>query len=203
MTRLWTWLIKVSKDFKWTSGSKNPWAQNMAKLWICLNKSEYALTMSQYRRIYLNIGEYDWICRNIPEEKKQNTDYARILDLSDAVHSIGPLYKLLSSYEKTYLEHCQIFKIEHFVEIIMAECRCATINLSWQVEELGAWTVCETRALHKHFIEKHKKKRFRRKSFYKFFSWILLKLIFESNIQPKDGNNQGLSFQNQETFSDF
>ena len=30
--------------------------------------------------------------------KKQGAEYARILDVSDAVHSIRSLYKLLSSY---------------------------------------------------------------------------------------------------------
>ena len=49
---------------------------------------EYALrmlNMMKYARIYL---------RNL------STEYARILNVSDAVHSISSLYKLLSSYRE-------------------------------------------------------------------------------------------------------
>ena len=41
----------------------------------------------------LNIIEY--VCRNL---NKQKVEYARILNVSDAVHSMRSLYKLLSSY---------------------------------------------------------------------------------------------------------
>ena len=51
-----------------------------------LEKPEYALIM-------LNIIEYDSIYL-----KKQSAEYARILNVSDTVHSIRSLYKLLSSY---------------------------------------------------------------------------------------------------------
>ena len=54
--------------------------------WICLNKLEYALIMSQY-------DEYSLITL-----KKNSTEYTRILQVSDAVHSIRSLYKLRSSY---------------------------------------------------------------------------------------------------------
>ena len=36
--------------------------------WICLNKPENALIMSQYGWISLNNGEYNWICRHISEK---------------------------------------------------------------------------------------------------------------------------------------
>ena len=39
--------------------------------------------------------------------------------------------------------------------------------------------------------------------FWSFFSQILSKLRFEWKIQPKDGHNQSLFFQNQGTFFDF
>ena len=41
--------------------------------------------------------------------KKQSAEYARILNVSDAVHRIRSLYKLLGSYQETYSEHCQTF----------------------------------------------------------------------------------------------
>ena len=50
---------------------------------------EYALIvldMIEYSRIYL--------------KKKKSAEYARILNVSDAVHSIRLLYKLLSSYRE-------------------------------------------------------------------------------------------------------
>ena len=61
------------------SGSKYARAQNMARFrtcedytrcWICLKKREYALIMSQYAWICLNIAEYDWICWHIPEKHR-------------------------------------------------------------------------------------------------------------------------------------
>ena len=54
----------------------------------------------------LNNAEYDWICRYIPEKKKKTAEYARILNVSDAVHMRRSLYKLLSSYLDGYSEHC-------------------------------------------------------------------------------------------------
>ena len=75
-------------------------AQNIAKLlicngytgcWICLNKPEYALIIPQYVWIYLNNAEheYDYIYLN-----KQSAEFARILNMSDAVHNIRSLNKL-------------------------------------------------------------------------------------------------------------
>ena len=52
---------------------------------------------------YLNLCEYALITLNIVEDawtyvNKYNSEYARILNVSDVVHSISLLYKLLSSY---------------------------------------------------------------------------------------------------------
>ena len=52
---------------------------------------KYPLIMVQYPLIWLKHAEYAWICLNMPA-------YARVLNVSDAVHSIRSLYKLLSSY---------------------------------------------------------------------------------------------------------
>ena len=58
--------------------------------------------------------KYAWIYLN-----KQSSEYARILNVSDAVPSIRPLYKLS---RQTYLEHWQTFKTEPFAKRIIAEC---------------------------------------------------------------------------------
>ena len=50
--------------------------------------------MSEYPLTTLNMIEY----AGINLKKKQDSEYARILNVSDAVHSIRPLHKLLSSY---------------------------------------------------------------------------------------------------------
>ena len=49
--------------------------------------------MSEYALITVNMIEYAGIYL-----KSQSAEYASILDLSDAVHSIRSLYKLLSSF---------------------------------------------------------------------------------------------------------
>ena len=49
--------------------------------------------MREYALITLNMIEYTSI-----NQKKQSAEYASILNVSDAVHSIRSLYKLLSSY---------------------------------------------------------------------------------------------------------
>ena len=49
--------------------------------------------MRAYTLITLNMIEYSSLYL-----KKQSSEYARILNVSDAVHSIKLLYKLLSSY---------------------------------------------------------------------------------------------------------
>ena len=50
--------------------------------------------MQHYASVALNIIETAGIY-----QEKQSAEYARILDVSDAVHSIKSLYKLLSSYQ--------------------------------------------------------------------------------------------------------
>ena len=40
------------------------------------------------------------------KKKKKTAEYARILNVSDAVHMRRSLYKLLSSYLDGYSEHC-------------------------------------------------------------------------------------------------
>ena len=64
--------------------------------------------MREYASTTLNMIEYSGISL-----KKQSAEYARILNVSDVVHS-------------TYSQHCQTFKIERFAKRIMPECRGAT-----------------------------------------------------------------------------
>ena len=84
---------------------------------MCLNKPEYALKMS------LNMHEYALITLNMIEYvaiylKKQSAEYARILYVSDAVHSIRSLYKYQPVIEtEAYSDHCQTFKMERFLEL--------------------------------------------------------------------------------------
>ena len=52
----------------------------------------------------INMGEYDLIMMNMLEYaciylNKQSSEYVKILDVFDAVHSICSLYKLLNSYQ--------------------------------------------------------------------------------------------------------
>ena len=67
--------------------------------------------------------------------KKQSAEYARIENVSDAVHSIRSLYK--SNYlevmePETYSEDCQTLKMEQFVRRLMLECRFRTRKFSGQ-----------------------------------------------------------------------
>ena len=48
--------------------------------WICLNKPKYTLYVNNYTSITMNMIEY--VCINL---KKQSAEYARILNVSDAV----------------------------------------------------------------------------------------------------------------------
>ena len=52
--------------------------------------------MREYALIALNMIEYAGIYL-----KNQHSEYARTLNVSDSVHSIRSLYKLLSSYRDT------------------------------------------------------------------------------------------------------
>ena len=134
MAEFWICLVKVSQGFEYASGSKHVVARNMARLWIrkgytgwwiCLNKPEYAsimLKMLEYASISLNT---------------QGLEYARILNVSEAVHSIRLLFKMLSRQRnaietETYSKHCQTFKMKRFANVIMPECMHANINFSGQ-----------------------------------------------------------------------
>ena len=80
--------------------------------------------MREYALIMLNIREYACIYMN-----KQYSEYARILNVSDAVHSINSLYELLSSHRDRDVlrtQHCQTFKMEPFAKRIIPEPRRAT-----------------------------------------------------------------------------
>ena len=77
----WICLVNMSQGFKQASSSKYARAQNMARLWICegytgnwicLNRPEYAVVMSQYAWICPNNAEYDWVCRHIRQKTVLN-----------------------------------------------------------------------------------------------------------------------------------
>ena len=54
--------------------------------------------MGEYASVTLNMIEHAWIYL-----KKQSAEYAAILNVSNAVHSIRSLYKSLSSYPDRYV----------------------------------------------------------------------------------------------------
>ena len=54
--------------------------------------------MHEYASITLSMIEYAGI-----HLKKQSTEYVRIPNVSDGVHSISPLHKLLSSYRDRHV----------------------------------------------------------------------------------------------------
>ena len=90
--------------------------------------------MREYALITLNIIEYAGIYL-----KKQSAEYARILNVSDAVYSIRSLYctnitdLAVIETERYYSEQCQIFKMEDFAKRnSVPECTCATRNFSGQ-----------------------------------------------------------------------
>ena len=82
--------------------------------------------MSEYALIMLNMLNYACIYLN-----KQSSEYTVFLNVSDAGHSKKPLYKLLSSYQVSGVEHYQTFNTEPFGKRLIPECRCVTRNLSW------------------------------------------------------------------------
>ena len=95
--------------------------------------------------------------------------------LSDAVHSIRSLYKLLSGYQdrliQNTIKHLRFAKKGlFFAKIMMPKCRCTSKPFSGQAR------FCRTTALQKHFIK---------------------------NKRKNDGHNRGLFFQNQDTFFRF
>ena len=59
---------------------------------------EQCFNVRAYASITLNMTEYARM--NL---KKQSPEYARILNVSDAVHSIRSLYKLQNSYHNKYV----------------------------------------------------------------------------------------------------
>ena len=126
----------------------------------------------------LNIIEYASIYLIVPVymPPKQIAQYARILNVSDSVHSIRSLHKLLTVIEtKKFSEHCQTFKMEHFTKRTMPECRCATWNFSWQGRDF-----VELRDFDKCFVwQKYNKTERYTERFWSFFSKILLKIHFE------------------------
>ena len=76
--------------------------------------------------------------------KKQSAEYARILNVSDAVHSIRSLYKLLSSYRDR-----DVFRT---------------------LSNIQDGAFCKKTAERLTFRQKYKKKKTRRKTFWSFFS---------------------------------
>ena len=102
--------------------------------------------------------ENAWIYLN-----KQSSEYVRILNISNVVHSITSLYKLLSSYR------------DRSVFIIMPECGCATRNIQGRGDfvELG----------HFDFV-KNTRGKDSTGNFLSFFSQIFSKLHFQWKINP-------------------
>ena len=77
--------------------------------------------MPEHALIMLNMPEYAWV---------NSCEYARILNVSGAVHSIRSLCKLLNSYQaEVYSEHCQIFQMKRSAKRIMPECDWICINI--------------------------------------------------------------------------
>ena len=74
-----------------------------------LNMPEHASIMSQYVLITLNMIEYASIYL-----KKQSAEYARILNMSDAVHNKRSLNKLQSSYRDRRIQNT----VEHLRSVL-------------------------------------------------------------------------------------
>ena len=117
MKRFWICLVKVSQGFEYASSSK-------------CQSSEYGKVSNMWglHRV-LNMREYAWIYLN-----KQSSEYAKILNVSDTVHGIRSLYKLLNSYrDRGMFRYCQIFQMERFTKRIMPKCRHSTRNFwGWE-----------------------------------------------------------------------
>ena len=128
--------------------------------------------MPQYTSLYLN---------------KKSSEYAKILNVSDAVHSIRSLYKLLSRSRQTYSEHCQKFKIERFTKTVMAECRHTTRKFSGQGRTRGTRTLRE-------ILSKTRKKGSAGKYFV-FFLLDTLKTTFQMENLTQTWTQSGLFFQ--------
>ena len=117
-------------------------AQNMVRLWICegytgcwicLNMPENALIMCQYAYVILNINKYARIYLK-KKTKKQSAEYARLLNVSDAVYWIRSLHKLLSSYWNRRIQNI----VKHLRwSILQKEC----LSAGAQPEFLQVWQV--------------------------------------------------------------
>ena len=136
MLGFWISLVKVSQGFEYASDSKCKGSEygkvaNIRELRRVLNKPEYFkkyLNMRGYALIKVNMFEYAWKYQN-----KQNSEHARILNVSDAVYSMRSLYKILSSYrDRDYSEYCQTFKMKCFTQRIMPGSRHTIRNFSGQ-----------------------------------------------------------------------
>ena len=107
--------------------------------------------MYEYASITLNLIECAYTCIHL---KRQSAEYATIQNVSDAVHRIRSLYKLLSSYRNTRIQNI----VKHLRWSVLQkkkkkipQCRCATRNFSGK--EVGEF--CGTRALRYRFPQKH------------------------------------------------
>ena len=125
--------------------------------WISLKNASLCMNMLEYASIYLN--KQFWIFQ--------------ILNVSDIVHSIRSLYKLLRSHQDRHdSEHCQTIKMDHFAKRIMPECSCATRKFS------GQGKFCGTRTLQYIFCSKCKKTKAPQGNMLEFFLLDTLKITF-------------------------
>ena len=92
---------------------------------------------------------------------KQSSEYARILNVSNTVHSIRSLYKLLSSYRGKGL-----ITVKHLRWSILQKELCLSAGM--QPEFFSAGEVSWTRVLRQTFHQKHKKKTTHSKTFQSF-----------------------------------
>ena len=93
MAEFWIYLVNVSQGSEYGKlMNMQGITQGVEFAWISLSMTYWCINMRGYVSITLNIVEYAGIYL-----KKQSAEYARILNESDAVYSIWPLYKLLSS----------------------------------------------------------------------------------------------------------
>ena len=67
------------------------------------------------------------MCQHIPE--KQSAEYVRILNVSDAVHSIRSLYKLLTSYWDRHI--CYEALQENILEFFLLDTQTRSAQYAW------------------------------------------------------------------------
>ena len=145
----------------------NARARNRARLWICedytgcwicLSKSEFTFNMYEYAFTMLDMLEYAWINLN-----EQSSEYARVV--SDAVHSIRPLYKWLSSYRDRLIQNTvNHLRWSVYKKKTMPEHRHATKKFSGQRE---VWWNYGTSI---NILSKTQEKKTHREIFWSFFS---------------------------------